>query len=420
MIGTGEKADVSAIQSGAPDAYRVIRAALTSSLFLVACMGIVTDTSRIRLAGRGSQWMMAFAFLAMASAIYSVGAFISLWKGFEVMTLVLVAISLAGQLRTSEDLSWLMNVACLMLLYILLTVYVGLALYPSEAIKHAEYLGVRGLVPGLNPSSVGSMAALLFVSATGILLHRWPSKKKTAGIWAVLLAAVGGLFLAHSRTPIFAATAAIMVLLLAGRHYRFAILTALIGTALVLALSVGDILDYFYRGQSQNVLISLTGRMYFWEDLVWPKIASSPILGHGYYAAHRVLFGVSGVDNAYLEVLLGLGFLGLSVFLIPVFLAMMALVRTRPKSSTPSINKLLWGQIMAIFAIIVIRAYTAPAFEVQHPLLVFYMLAQIGTAALLRLQIEKKPAVAAITKNVNGKPVLHRKGQSRVMPYQGR
>ena len=201
MIGTGEKADVSAIQSGAPDAYRVIRAALTSSLFLVACMGIVTDTSRIRLAGRGSQWMMAFAFLAMASAIYSVGAFISLWKGFEVMTLVLVAISLAGQLRTSEDLSWLMNVACLMLLYILLTVYVGLALYPSEAIKHAEYLGVRGLVPGLNPSSVGSMAALLFVSATGILLHRWPSKKKTAGIWAVLLAAVGGLFLAHSRTP---------------------------------------------------------------------------------------------------------------------------------------------------------------------------------------------------------------------------
>ena len=420
LIGTGERADVSAIQYGAPDAYRVVRAALTGSLFLVACMGIITDVSRVRLAGRGAQWMVAFAFMAMASAIYSVDAFISLWKGFEVMTLVLVAVSLAGQLRTAEDLNWLMNVACLLLFYIILTVYVGLALYPGEAIKDVEYLGVRGLVPLLNPASVGSISALLVVCAIGNLIHRWPSKRETAGIWVVFLAAVGTLILAHARTPIFSAAFAIMFMLIAGRHYRFAVWAGLAGTGLIFAISIDDMLEYLYRGQTQEAFVGLTGRMNYWENLLWPKINSSPFLGYGYYAAQRAILGTSSVDNAYLEVLIGLGFLGLSVFLIPVFLALKGLMRTRPRSGMPIVNKFLWAQIMGIFAIIVIRALTGAAFQVQHPVLVFYMLSQIGVAALLRLQSEKKPAQAAARKDMHEKPALYRKGQSRVMPNRSR
>jgi hypothetical protein len=85
----------------------------------------------------------------------------------------------------------------------------------------------------------------------------------------------------------------------------------------------------------------------------------------------------------------------------------------------PTVNKLLWAQIMGIFAIIVIRAYTAPAFQVQHPLLVLYMLSQIGIAALLRLKMEKKPAQAAAGKSTNEKPVLPRRTRNRLMPSRG-
>ena len=420
LIGTGEKADIAAIQSGLPDAYRIVRVLLAISLFSIASMGIIKDLSSFRLAGSGARWMVVYAFIAMASAIYSVDGFVSLWKGFEVMTLVLVVISVASQLRTAEDLNWLFNVTSLMLFYIVLTLYVGLALYPGDAIKDQEYLGVRGLMPPLNPSSVGSISSLLVVSTVGSLLYRWPSKKKTAGIWFVLLAAIGTLILAHSRTPIFAGAIAIIVMLIAGRHYRFAIVTTVVGTSLVAAISMDEILEYIYRGQTHESLVGMTGRVGVWETM-WPTVAESPIVGHGYYAAQRILFGLSTVDNSYLEVLLGLGLFGLSIFLIPVLLSVKALISTRPRSKTPVVNKLLWAQAMGVFLIIVIRGFTAPSFQVQHPLLVFYMLSLIGIAALLRLKNEKQPTQAvADTLEVTEDPTLFRKKKSRILSARRR
>ncbi len=415
MLGTGEKANLAAIAAGHVDPYRVIRALLTTGLFTLACFQIFNDMSRVRLAGSGTRWMVVFGLLAMISATYSVDAFVSLWKGFEVLTLVLVAVSLAGQLRTAEDLSWLTNVANFLLFYVVLTVYVGVALYPGDAIKDVAYLGVRGLVPALNPSSVGTISSLLIVGAVGNLLHRWPSKQETAGIWVVLVAALGAMFLAHVRTPIFAAAVAIMLMLISGRHYRAMLVTALISIGLVLAMSVDDILSYVYRGQSQEAFSGLTGRAYFWE-MLRPWISSSPIIGNGYYAAQRILFGVNAVDNSYLEVLLGLGFLGLLVFLMPSLVAARDLLRTRPKSDTPIINKLLWTQLMGIFAILVIRGLSGSNYQVQHPLLVFYMLTQIGIAGLLRLNSQELPVQpAAETKDTNEELNLYPKRKSRIL-----
>jgi O-antigen ligase len=320
-----------------------------------------------------------------------------------------------------EGLHWLMNILNLLLLYIVLTVYAGLALYPGEAIKDVEYLGVKGLIPMLNPASVGSLSALLAVCAVGSIVYKLPSKKQTLGIWVVLLIAVGALILAHTRTPIFSAAVAIVIMLVLGRHYRLMFLTVLVSAVLIFAMSLDSILEYIYRGQTHESLVGLTGRTYYWEERIWPKILLSPVIGHGYYAAQRVLLGVNSTDNAYLEVLLGLGFIGLSVFLMPVFLVMKALTRTHPRGDMPIANKLLWAQIMGIFTIIVIRALTGVAFQVQHPLLVIYMMTLIGSAALLRLNNEKKPAeIVANTRVVNNKPTLNRKAPRRVVPNRSR
>jgi len=390
LFSTGEQADIAAIQRGAVDPYRIVRALLTSGLFTVASLRIFNDISRFKLAGGGTWWMLAYAFLAIVSATYSVNAFVSFWKGFEVLTLVLIAVSLAGQLRSTEDLSWLMNVASFLLFYVVLTVYVGLALYPGEAIKDVSYLGVRGLIPMLNPSSVGTISVLLIIFAASTLLYRWPSKKTTAGTWVVLVAAVGMMVLAHVRTPIFAVAVATMAMLVSGKHYRAMIITAVVGIGLVLAMSMDDIMSYIYRGQTQEAFVGLTGRMYFW-DKMWEKISSSPIIGHGYYAAQRILFDVNAVDNSYLEVIFGLGFLGLLVFLMPSLYAMKNLLRMRPKSGMPVANQFLWAQLMGLFTVLIIRGLSGSSYQVQHPLLIFYMLMQIGIAALVRLNYEKTP-----------------------------
>jgi O-antigen ligase len=415
FFSSGEQANIASIQSGDVDPYRMVRAILTSGLFTIACFQILKDTSRIRFAGSGARWMVVYALLAMMSAIYSVNALVSFWKGFEVMTLVLVAVSLAGLVRTTEGITWLMNVASFLLLYIVLTVYVGLALYPGDAIKDVEYLGVRGLVPLMNPSSVGTLSSLLIVLAVGNALHRWPSKKMTAGIWVVLAAATGMLVLSHVRTPIFAAAVAIMLMLISGRHYRAMVLTALLGTGLVLAMSLDDILAYLYRGQSQEAFLGLTGRMYYWEQLM-PMVTSSPVIGHGYYAAQRILFNVNAVDNAYLEVLIGLGVLGVAVFLMPTLFALKSLIRTRPTGSTPLVNKFLWAQLLGIFTILLIRGLSGSSYQVQHPLLIFFMLMQIGIAALVRLNSVKVPIQTPVdTKTANDEPVLYDRRKSRIL-----
>ncbi len=346
--------------------------------------------SKINLAGNGAKWMIIFSLYAMLSAVYSVNAFVSFWKGLEVLTMVLVVINLANQLRTVEDLDWLMNILKFVLFYLVLTVFVGLALYPGEAIKAVSYLGVRGLMPKMNPSSVGTTASLLVVCCVASLLYRWPSKKETRGISVVLAAAAIMLFLSHVRTPIFAATIAVMLMFLTGKNYRAMIITAVLCMVFVLGTSIDDIMSYIYRGQTKEDFAGLTGRVYYWEKMM-PFITGSPIIGNGYYAAQRILFDVNAVDNSYLEVVLGLGFLGLAIFIVPTVVAVKAIIKTQPRYYTPLASKLIWAQLMGVLILLMIRGFSGSSYQVQHPLLVYFMIMQIGIAGYLRLHHSKQP-----------------------------
>lgn len=62
----------------------------------------------------------------------------------------------------------------------------------------------------------------------------------------------------------------------------------------------------------------MSGRMFFWDTLS-PTIYDNFLLGHGFYAGHRLLLGVSSVDNTYIEVMFDLGFVGLFIFILALF-----------------------------------------------------------------------------------------------------
>jgi hypothetical protein len=81
---------------------------------------------------------------------------------------------------------------------------------------------------------------------------------------------------------------------------------------------------------------------------------------------------------------------------MPTLFAMRALIRTRPRGDTANINKLLWAQLMGIFVLLLIRGLSGSSYQVQHPLLIFYMLMQIGVAGLLRLNSQARPHQATI------------------------
>src|SRR5207245_1826944 len=73
---------------------------------------------------------------------------------------------------------------------------------------------------------------------------------------------------------------------------------------------------YMLRGQSTELVHSLSGRLDWWES-AWSKILERPWLGYGAYAGGRFVvlaqFGdmeTSSIHNSYVEAVLGSGILG--------------------------------------------------------------------------------------------------------------
>lgn len=395
FLGSSETAQIDSLLS---DPQRVARAILTSTLFTLSLYHIMQHPSSFRLAGAGARWMVYFSLIAIISASWSLGPFISGWKGFEILTLTLAVLSVSYQIRTEQDLRWLLNVLSASLLFVAISVLAGLLLFPSEAIKNPDttftehFFSVRGIVPMLNPSSVGSIGALLFVSAFSKMLVSEKHQKamSTRGLTIAMGIGIADLLISHSRTPIFAGTIAACLMLFYARKTRLLIIYGSLGAIALLTTTASEmILSYIYRGQSLESFTSLTGRIGFWEHVI-NQISSAPIIGHGYYAGQRILFGASTVDNTFLEVLLGTGIVGLIAFSIPIIYGIYQLRHSRPQTRTIANIDSLWLHATGLLGILLLRSLTAPTFQVMHPLFVVYITVQVAIAAICRLR--KEPA----------------------------
>ena len=158
------------------------------------------------------------------------------------------------------------------------------------------------------------------------------------------------------------------------------------------------VVSYFYRGQTEEQLLSLTGRIQFWEIVV-DKISERPIIGYGFYSGTRVLFNVPGADNSYLTVILGGGAILLIAFVIPIFIAGYQLFTSRPSKLGGNLDKKyvsLWAQVTGMFTILLMRSLTGPSFDAHHIALTFYLMTLIVINSLFRYSRRPKPKVARI------------------------
>jgi O-antigen ligase len=368
---------------GAANGIRLVRALVLLILLITSALGILRDTRALQYAGGAALWMLAYGGLAMASAMYSVSSFVSAWKGFEVFVLVLTGVYLAGLLRNTQDVESLLNTLWLVLLFLVLTALAGAALNPAEAFYRQLWGAtvLSGVYPQINPNSLTEYSALLVVVCVVRLFRPCP-RKRSLGTWVVLGLALTAMLLAHSRTSIFAAAAAILaVVFFSGRTTLFWASAATMSSVWFFSEAVSA---YIRRGQPHELFTSMSGRTQFWET-VWSRFLDSPIIGYGFYAAQRKLFGVSSIDNTYLEVLLGLGILGLTVFLIPIGLTALALIKTRPSRDQSSPEAQLWIQLLVLFLLLFVRSLTGPSFEVLHWNLVMFMVLIVSVSALSRL-----------------------------------
>jgi len=373
----------------AASGIRLLRAIALLSLLTLASVGILRDTRAFGRAGSAAVGMLLYGLLAVSSAVYSLSPFISAWKGFEVVTVVVVGIYLGGRLRTLEDIQGLLDIVWLALLVLVTTALASVAVVPEQALVKLVYSPVSvlaGVYPEIHPNLLTQLAAIIAV----VCLIEWirPNRpRQLTTVVVVLGLSLAAALLAHSRTSLIAALIASLAVVYFSRH-RALFWLAMVGGILLWAFSEA-VLIYFGRGQSTETFLSMSGRTKFWPKVL-QQFYDSPILGHGFYAAQHQIFGVSSVDNTYLEVLLGLGILGLVVFTLPALTSWYLLLKARPRPSTGAAGHAVWLQLMILLLFLTIRSLTGPSFQVMHPNLVLYMVAIVCINSFNRLRVEER------------------------------
>lgn len=373
FIGTS---DAGGAVSGTPDSNRTLRAIVLGFIFTASVIGILAEPQGLNRVGQASWWMVAYSVLAMLSATYSISPVVSLWKGFEVLVFVALGIYLAKYFTVMEDVQWGIDLVGMVMLYFSASVLFSVLLAPSLAMPKSQGMsgsivsGAQSIVPAIYPNSVTQFAALLIAIALCQVLAR--SEKGKTGLIAILCLGGVVLILGHSRTSIFAALISCGVILVMGRYFVAAILT---GLTVFLGMLIGaaDIFaSYILRGQTEQAFYGMTGRTYYWGE-VWEVVLQAPLWGHGFYA-QRIILSVFSVDNTYLQVLVGLGFVGLFVILVPLSIVAYKLYSGRPRGHTSSQERVVWLQLAAMYIIVMMRSLTGPTFQDYNINLVLLML----------------------------------------------
>ena len=203
--------------------------------------------------------------------------------------------------------SWLFGHATM---WICLAFLLGLLLDPDTYYRQThggEVSRLGGFI--INPNELGMLAVLGAVMAYTEMRRT----KFNVGQAGILIASVVVLLLTQSRSSLgaFLIVTGICVLMSGNRKL---ILSSIVGAVLTLPVLVQTII--LKQGDVEEVM-SMTGRLPFWEDLITYGFTKEPLLGYGFMrisysdkfdSIHSYAAGMT--HNTFIQVLLNLGLVG--------------------------------------------------------------------------------------------------------------
>jgi len=360
--------------------FRVLGLGVAAIVVFCALL-FVREVSVRRLTGGLLFAPFALGVFGVLSTIWSVNPAWTLYRSSEYLVDVLlvgllVTVCDSRCLRVYVDLTYgLMSV-------LLASVYLGLLLWPSEAIIASPgVLGfqLQGVMPAISANGVGDLGAVLGAVSLVRLLSEDGRKAAYIG---VLIAGAVTMVVAQSRTPILAFCIACFVVLFALKRMTRAVAGVLALIALWTSPARELIASYFRRGQNAELMSTLSGRV----DLYWlpalEALSKRWLTGWGAYAGGRFVVIAessstvvreigSGLENAFLETALGLGLVGLLLLALTVAVVWRAAVRLAVASRTAGRPDSLLIEAMAILAIESVRSLFSAGPFIWHPLIRF-------------------------------------------------
>ncbi|NJN77994.1 MAG: O-antigen ligase family protein [Saprospiraceae bacterium] len=208
----------------------------------------------------------------------------------------------------------------------------------------------------INPNELGMLAVLGAAMGYIELLN----KQNKVYNYIVVIGCVAVLLLSQSRSSLgaFILVSGIYVLLMDNYYVKVAII---VGGVLVMPVVLNTIV--FKQGNVEEVM-SMTGRLPFWADLIEEAFVDRPILGYGFMRISPNSFddkfesvhayAASMTHNTFVQVLINLGLVGTFIMILQMMSTFFAI----------TIEKDKWLKYAAIFQIIPLLINSATEFGI--------------------------------------------------------
>jgi O-antigen ligase len=369
------------------------------ALYRVGLMGTVALALLIRLCTRRTAWAKSlfqgligllawYAFISVASSLWSVYAGWTLYKSVEYLVDVALIAAIVGSMRTMQEFKALFDWNWLLAGMLLVTVYFWVLIRPDLAVIPGIGLirfQIEGVLPAVSADGVGGIGGIMGIVAFTRLLFPTPHRRFYA---LLLVVAIVTMILAQGRGAISGFLLALAVVLLTTRRASLVTLCALAVPAVLALTGFSSVFtEFFLRGQNPEMFASLSGRVNWWE-VGWDLFKQHPVLGFGAYAGSRfavlAVIGattVSSIHNTWLEVLLGTGIMGALPVLAAVLGTWIVLLHNRPHGPIDPAGRALQAEALGILASISANSIFSPEL-VWHPPLTFLLI--LGYAERLR------------------------------------
>ncbi len=321
-----------------------------------------------------------YAAVCLSSILYSPYWQESLWKSFELIVLLLLALVTRKEMMTGRIsyVQILQGFSFIMLATVVFSL-VGIFLYPELASSFQQELGdmdtssMGGIIPRVYSNTLGQFSSMIaFVGFFTAVIQR---RAKAESILLIVLGSLGMVF-AHARTSIVAFAGLLMIYgVFKGGIRGFLVMLSL---ACLSFLALDYVIQFTLRGQDTDMFLAMSGRTYMWA-IALDAIFDEPWLGKGFHAGHKTLdinvgMEYSSLDNTYLESLVNVGIIG-TVFLVAFVLVMLKRMIFLMRSCHSRSPEFWWINVSVGFVFVMfIRSLLGPSFQVLHINLVMFLI----------------------------------------------
>ncbi len=388
------------------------------ALFRVGCVTATGMILLLKMALRRSEWpsylirgvvawLATYSSICLISSLWSVFPSWTLYKSCEYFVDVAALAAVVASARSADAYKRLFDWTWTLVGLLTISVWIGLAVRPQDAlIPSVGIFGVQlaGVMPNVNPNSVGEFGALIGLIAICRLLRGNKENAQRAWYGALLLFGLATMCFAQARSGILGFVVGLVIVLVVSG--RVTIGVALLGSAAVILIAAGNawgvFSDFMRRGESQEELYTLSSRVEWWS-LAWPKILEHPFIGYGAFAGARFFvmaengLDVAGIHSDWVETLVGTGLWGFVPALLALFGTWRELIRRVRFPALTPVERQLRMEALGILGILSIRSmFSNDLF--WHPPLVFFAILAYAQFLLIRRKRQDagKPSLAAV------------------------